>query len=472
MKSSNEMEQHDVLRVKMEVLKQEHRDLDMAIDALQTRGSPDMLTIKRLKKQKLALKDRIDELADGDNLMEAAVWRIAKNEYSELIKPLSNSEIAETFFNSIYCKYFDHQNINPELLFVLPAADQFSRGIDPDGSIFNHYYAHNNLTRMLESILSDYDFGLKFEDLANNVRQMRSTILKELPATLIRNREAFAVIHKSIFYRSKAAYLIGKVISAEMTVPFVIPILQNEHGEIYVDTLMFDPDDLSVLFSYTRAYFKVDAPVPSEIVRFLKELMPWKPYSELYNSIGFNRHGKTEFYREYLHHVENSADQFVLAPGIKGMVMSVFTLPSFDRVFKVIKDRFDPPKNMSRQTVKEKYNLVSRHDRAGRMADTQEYSNLTFPRHRFSEELLDELKKVASSSLEIDEQTVLIKHLYVERKMIPLNIFFETATEEQTAQTIDEYGNAIRQLASANIFSRRYAAEKLWRHATRSRGVL
>ncbi|KQI71135.1 hypothetical protein AN191_14265 [Loktanella sp. 5RATIMAR09] len=64
MNTSNKMEEVDVLRVKLEVMRREHRDLDEAIEALHDRGSADMLTIKRLKKQKLALKDRIAQLED------------------------------------------------------------------------------------------------------------------------------------------------------------------------------------------------------------------------------------------------------------------------------------------------------------------------------------------------------------------------------------------------------------------------
>ena len=301
-------------------------------------------------------------------------------------------------------------------------------------------------------MLDDVDLGLPFENKERDVENMRQVILKALPTDMIRNQDSYAIIHKSVFYRSKAAYLIGKVISEELSVPFVLPILQSENRELFVDTLIFDPDELSIIFSFTRAYFKVDTPNPSEVIRFLKDLMPWKPYSELYNSIGFNRHGKTEFNREFIHHLRNSDDKFIIAPGIKGMVMSVFTLPSYERVFKIIKDRFTPPKEMTKQVVKEKYMLVSRHDRAGRMADTQEFSNALFPLNRFSDDLIEELLEVAPSTVEIRGDKVLIKHLYVERRMTPLNIYLDNANEKEAQKAIDGYGNAIKQLAAANIF--------------------
>lgn len=58
------MEQMDVLRVELAILRQKHRDLDNAIEALHEQNSTDMLVLKRLKKQKLAIKDQITELAD------------------------------------------------------------------------------------------------------------------------------------------------------------------------------------------------------------------------------------------------------------------------------------------------------------------------------------------------------------------------------------------------------------------------
>jgi isocitrate dehydrogenase kinase/phosphatase len=209
---------------------------------------------------------------------------------------------------------------------------------------------------------------------------------------------------------------------------------------------------VSVLFSFTRSYFLVDATIPAQSVLFLQQLMPAKPISEIYSSIGHNKHGKTYYHRCAFRHMQSTHDQFNIAPGIKGMVMTVFTLPSYDFVFKVIKDRFTPPKDMTREQVKAKYALVKRWDRAGRMADTQEFTNLAFARERFSDELMDELRKVAPSVLEEHGKALVIKHVYVERRMTPLNLYLRNATDEQVEAVMDEYGNAIKQLAAANIF--------------------
>ncbi|MDG4648319.1 DUF465 domain-containing protein [Roseibacterium sp. SDUM158017] len=64
MNAPSEMNHEDVLRVKLEVLRREHRDLDEAIAALQHSLNPDQLTLRRLKKQKLGLKDAISRIED------------------------------------------------------------------------------------------------------------------------------------------------------------------------------------------------------------------------------------------------------------------------------------------------------------------------------------------------------------------------------------------------------------------------
>jgi isocitrate dehydrogenase kinase/phosphatase len=200
--------------------------------------------------------------------------------------------------------------------------------------------------------------------------------------------------------------------------------------------------------------------VPSAYVQFLRGLMPRKPRAELYNAIGLQKHGKNLFYRDFMAHQRHSSDKFRIAPGIKGMVMLVFDLPSFPYVFKVIKDFYPPQKDTTREQIKGKYLLVKQHDRVGRMADTLEYSNVAFPRQRFEEELIAELKHFCPSIFEEDGDTVVIKHLYIERRMIPLNIYLQEADEEQMAHAVVEYGNAIKDLVAANIFP----GDMLWKN--------
>ena len=141
----------------------------------------------------------------------------------------------------------------------------------------------------------------------------------------------------------------SKVVNGFRSLPFAIPILHNSKSSLYIDAALFGEDDLLALFSFARAYFMVNMPVPSAYVQFLRTLMPRKPRAELYSAIGLQKHGKNLFYRDFLFHLRHSSDKFRIAPGIKGMVMLVFDLPSYPFVFKVIKDYFPPQKDTTRE---------------------------------------------------------------------------------------------------------------------------
>lgn len=406
-----------------------------------------------LYKQKV---DQVCKLVRGvtsKNVLDLNIWQQARQAYALLVANHSNYEIAETFFNSIFCSLFEHQQIHDRNLFVKPSKDESYKQLS-DYAIYFSYSAEFGFENLIHKVFDDYEFSVPWEDkkrdIAFIVKSINTHLLPHIDYPLSDLRIDFL---ESIFYRNKGAYLVGRAIHGERITPIIIPFQNNEKGGIYADTLLFDRDSASRVFSFTRSYFMVDAPIPSRFVKFLRTIMPRKDVSEIYNAIGFNKHGKTEFYRHVIGHMKSSDDKFVIAPGIKGMVMCVFTLPSYDIVFKIIKDRFDPPKKVTEAIVKEKYKLVSRSDRAGRMADTQEYKNFIFYRNRFSDELLEELQKVAPSKLIITDKLIIIKHLYTERRMTPLNLYLDHASHEEIDEVMDEYGNAIKQLAAANIFT-------------------
>ncbi|MCL4104316.1 UNVERIFIED_CONTAM: hypothetical protein GTU68_047278 [Idotea baltica] len=377
------------------------------------------------------------ELIAGEQLHEFGFWREAKASYAQLIVGHNNFEIAETFFNSVYGAVFKHRKIRDEFAFVFsPQADIPPEDVTP---VYRSYSQNDTLEVLLSELLNDYRFNSPFENKKRDIDNIMSD-----------NIQVQTLEHH--FFRNKGAYIVGRIISGADSMPFVLPLLKSDSGEVYVDTVLFGSDKVSVIFSFTRSYFMVDARVPSQYVLFLQQLMPAKPISEIYSALGYNKHGKTYYYRCARRHMSSTSDKFIVAPGIKGMVMSVFTLPSYDFVFKIIKDKFTPPKEMTREEVKEKYSMVKRADRVGRMADTQEFTNLAFARDRFSDELMDELREVAPSLIEEHGTALVIKHVYVERRMTPLNLFLKDASDEQVIAVMEEYGNAIKELAAANIF--------------------
>ncbi|HDY83886.1 MAG TPA: bifunctional isocitrate dehydrogenase kinase/phosphatase [Halieaceae bacterium] len=391
------------------------------------------------------------ELIAGEQLLDFEFWREARDVYSALIEGHNNFEIAETFFNSVYCAVFKHRKIRNKYAFVFsPHGDMPPADVS---KVYKTYQLEDSLESLLGALLEDYAFRLPYEDVQRDIANIVGVVNNYLAPRFDLSSGAvqFQVLEHH-FYRNKGAYIVGRIVVGTDSMPFVLPILHNEAGEVYVDTVLLGSDKVSVVFSFTRSYFLVDASIPSQYVLFLQQLMPAKPISEIYSAMGYHKHGKTYYHRCAYRHMQNTSDQFIIAPGIKGMVMSVFTMPSYDFVFKIIKDKFTPPKEMTREQVKDKYNLVKRWDRVGRMADTQEFTNLAFARERFSDELMDELHKVAPSVIEEHGKALVIKHVYVERRMIPLNLYLQTATDEQVVDVMDEYGNAIKQLAAANIF--------------------
>jgi len=226
---------------------------------------------------------------------------------------------------------------------------------------------------------------------------------------------------------------------------------ENKRG-IILDALLHGDVDLAILFSFTRSYFRVAVECPYRLVRYLQQLMPRKRLIDLYNAIGFHRHGKTEFYRDFIAHLRKSSDRFVVAEGARGMVMSVFTLPSYDVVFKLIKDRFDLPKDSTHEDVRRRYRLVFEHDRAGRLVEAHEFEHLRIPGARFDSELLAELLRDAASIVKMEGGDVIVAHAYVERRLRPLNLFFRENEAEAIAAAGRDYGQSIKDLAASNIF--------------------
>ncbi len=394
--------------------------------------------------------------------LPADVWQQVKLHYIGRLTNHHQPELAETFFNSVSTRLLHRSYFRNDFLFVRPAVStEYIENDEPAAApTYNAYYpTRQTLRETLLRIIAHFQLQRAFEDLDRDVDAVLAAVLGQLGNWRLRTNFQIQVL-SSLFYRNKGAYLVGKVINGFNETPFALPILHGAHGRLTIDAALFGEDDLLLIFSFARAYFMVDMQIPSAYVQFLSSLMPRKPRAEIYNAIGLQKHGKNLFYRDFLYHLRHSSDKFRVAPGIKGMVMLVFDLPSFPYVFKVIKDFFPPPKDTTREQIKGKYLLVKTHDRVGRMADTLEYTNVAFPRARFDDALVAELKQYCASVFEEDGDALVIRHLYIERRMIPLNIYLHEASREQIEHAVVEYGHAIKDLVAANIFP----GDMLWKN--------
>lgn len=387
---------------------------------------------------------------------QLSFWQAVKTAYIGLLAGHRQPECAETFFNSVSCRILHRDYFNNDFIFVRPAvATDYIDSRIPSYRVY--YPARDGLEPSLIRMMADFGLAAPFADLPRDVRSLARMAINRLRkvwvpdgGTRIADDCQIHVLN-SLFFRNKGAYAVGRVINQGAIHPFAIALLRQPSGQVVLDALLYEPDDLSTLFSFTRAYFLVDMEAPAAYVHFLNTLLPRKPKAELYTTIGLQKQGKTLFYRDFLHHLAHSHDAFDVAPGIKGLVMAVFTLPSYPYVFKLIRDRIAKP-DMDAPTVKRKYQMVKKHDRVGRMADTWEYSQVALPRDRFSSRLLDELRQEVPSLLEETDNAIILRHVYIERRMTPLNMYLSRASDAALDTAVAQYGNAIRELAAANIF--------------------
>lgn len=400
------------------------------------------------------LRGEFDVAALGD-----ATWRDAKLFYIGLLVEHSQPELAETFFNSVIKRILQRGYYDNDLIFVRAAIS--TEYIEPEPPIYRSYYPNVEGERAcFARLFRDFGWSRPFADLERDLDDVLAALEQRPggPWTHLEPNYQIQVL-SSALYRNKAAYVFGKIVNGPDELPFVVPVLHEPDGQLELDTILLDPQQIDIVCSLSRAYFMVDMEVPSGYVEFLHSMTPVPARSELYTMLGLGKQGKTLFFRELLHHLHHSRDEFVEAPGIRGQVMLVFTLPSHPYVFKVIRDTFGSGKDTTRAAVRAKFTMVRDIDRVGRLADTLEFVDLALPRERFSAALLEQLHELAPSMVS-DGDPLVISHCYVEQRMVPLNIYLDRATSDQLEAAVADYGNAIRDLASANIF----AGDMLWRN--------
>ncbi|MGH8211178.1 MAG: bifunctional isocitrate dehydrogenase kinase/phosphatase [Steroidobacteraceae bacterium] len=386
----------------------------------------------------------------GEHALDRDLWMQIRNDFPAEIASLPDPEFAKTFFSSTTRRLFGTIGVAPEIEFVATDLDPLANITSAVGT--NTYLNHGSLALLFENVLGDVRFRSRWKDLDKSIQHVASEVTAHLHAHNERRPVLQVEMIRPVFYRVSRAYIVGRVVGHGFLIPLVIA-LKNTDGGILVDAVMLAEGDVSIVFSFTRSYFHVDLERVGEAVLFLKSMLPIKPVSELFTVLGRAKQGKTERYRELMQHLGNTRDRFVHAAGERGLVMVCFTLPSFDVVFKVIRDRFPYPKNVLREEVMAKYQMVFKHDRAGRLVDAQEFRHLRFPRELFAAELLEELLSEAAITVREDGASLVFDHMYIERRMTPLNLYLRTASDSAAERAVLDYGQCIRDLAYTNIFA-------------------
>ena len=407
------------------------------------------------------LSERLGALAaDRD------AWHVIRGAFADAVAGRGDAELAETFYNSCVRRMLKIVGVDPQLEFLgigeggtRDSGSGRAGFVEPEPSgrvpddVVETFARDGDLETLFERVLGAHRLDAPWDDLAGDARRVVERIVAAVDVRTPGGAGSVRAVElaRPVFFRGKAAYRVGRLLTDGAPVPLLLAF-RNPYGRVLVDAVLTTEDEVSIVFSFARSYFFVSWPRPRELVDYLRTIMPRKPVSELYTAIGWHRHGKTELYRSLLRHLVTSDDRFEIAPGQRGMVMCVFTLPGIDVVFKVMRDRFEPPKTVTHAEVREKYRLVFRHDRAGRLVDAQQFEELEFRRERFAPELLSMLLELAGETVQVRDDTVVIRHLYTERRLRPLDLYLREAAPEAAHDAVIDYGQVLRDLAATNIF--------------------
>jgi len=381
-----------------------------------------------------------------DRRNEVALWIEIKRAYETIVARRPDSDFYRTFFNSVTRDLFGTVGVNPEVEFCATSVGRAS-GTVP----IRVYRVGGSLPTAVREILTDLPFGAAIDDAEAAVHRISAEIGRYFQTGRHSGHPESIELIEPVFYRGMHAFVVGRLIGDGSITPLVLAFTNSFEG-VQVDAVMLSRADVGSLFGYARSYFHVDLPVVSAAITLLRSFMPRKSIDELYTVLGRAKQGKTERYFALQRHLDKSIDSFVHAPGERGLVMIVFTLPSHDLVFKVLRDRFGAPKTSTREDVIERYQFVFRHDRAGRLVDAQEFKRLRLPRARFMPTLADELLNEAGESCRIEGEDLIVEHCYIERRLRPLNLFLREADPAAAESAIVDYGNALRDLAASNVF--------------------
>ena len=384
-----------------------------------------------------------------DHAQDRRLWSAVRDRYSGLIAPLLDQELYKTFFNTLTRRFFKTRGVAADIEFVALDIEPTDRITHP---VARHSYSvSGDLAATFERVLDDYPFATAYADPRRDAQAIAAALLSRLspadPAGLLA-----VELLDTVFYRERRAYLVGRVFAREQYSPCVIALVHEDTG-LRVDAVLCTRHHVAILFGYTHSYFHADLATVGDAVVFLRTLLPGKPVDEIYTVLGRAKQGKTERYRHFFSHLAaNPQQRLAHADGERGMVMAVFTLPSYPLVFKLIRDHFGYPKESSRDEVRSKYSLVFKHDRVGRLIDAQQYRHLRFPRAQFEPALLEELLAECRQSVSAEGDDIVVHHCYVERRLRPLNLYVKEVAEAVALAAILDYGQAIKDLARSNIF--------------------
>ncbi|MCL7715469.1 bifunctional isocitrate dehydrogenase kinase/phosphatase [Stenotrophomonas mori] len=386
----------------------------------------------------------------GGRLPDRDGWRAVRAAYAGRIEGLIDGELYKTFYNTLTRRLFATHGVDDAIEFM--AID-----LEPSDAITHpvarHVYSVSETrpAEAFERALADARFHVPYRHRLRCAAAIAVRLQDDLAHWGPYPVRAIELL-ETVFYRERRAYLVGRVFGEHRFSPCVIALVNDGQG-LRAEAVLSRRRDVAHLFGVSRSYFQADLPTVADAVVFLRSLLPGKPVDEIYTVLGRAKQGKTERYRTFFRHfLQNRDERLVAAEGTPGMVMSVFTLPSYPLVFKLIRDRFAWPKTVSRQDVEDRYALVFNLDRIGRLLDAQPYRHLRFPLRRFAPDLLAELQESCARSVRVEGDDLVIALCYVQRRFRPLNLYLREQGADAARSAALDYAQAIVDMARNDIF--------------------
>lgn len=370
-------------------------------------------------------------------------WPVIRRRYQAAIGGLPDQEIASTFYNSTIRRLHGTEGVDEANEFL----DLSAPPLPTDDGVRTAEANNADLATLIDGALGSLGWH-RWRNRTGDAERIARRLLTRVPGLASGARFDWLPMP---FVRRQRAFLVGSLTTEVGRTPVVIGMARGSEG-IVAAAVVTGADDASIVFGFTRSYFHVDVEAPRSVVGYLASLLPSKRRDELYSVIGYHRHGKREFYQALHHTLADPTVMFEPIEGAPGLVMLAFVLKPLNVIFKVIRDRCGPPKQITRKEVMAKYEFVFRHEHGGRLADTQEYTGLAVRKSAFAPALLEEIDREAREAIAITGDQVVFKHAYTERRMTPLDVHLREASPEAARTAVIDLGRAIKDLAGLNLF--------------------
>jgi isocitrate dehydrogenase kinase/phosphatase len=386
-----------------------------------------------------------------ERLLDRQFWMGARQAFLEQVFDDYDADLALTFYYSTMRLALDAKDIPVEYADDgLAESPQIASGF----AVFREYNASPaKLARSIQAALARCSFRVPFANAERDAALVADWLLENW------RREAGAApprrlrILSPVFFRDQEAYVVGMLRSATAESPVVLA-LTNEGTGIAVDAVLTGKEDMrNILFVSTRSTFLVRTDRYREVLNFLDALAPERGHPAMCAVLGFTHPARVALNQRLRRHFSETGERFVRAPGRTGMAMVVFSPPSFPYVFKIIRDISSKRSWTGSAHIKDVYRWVHEINRGRLMLDAWLYRNLHFPRRIFDEAVLEDLLGSAPLSVRLDGDMVVLKHVYAQRKVLPLNTFFDqTADRALRERAIDALGTFIKDLARMGFF--------------------